>query len=290
MVKHPDTGNSELGTISFDLKRIVAGLAKSSTLKDSGPIDPQIEAALSAVAARLPNLSNGLARLAKSQQDNPLTGCMNPLLRVARKDELERGSSHLNEKAYDWFQPTEPQATRAFITLLSSGDSQTRRARGNAFLRAALQGHAVNSEASKIDASMHDLDCAPSSCEAEHSTTTSKRIDMLVQWQSNQPSVEVVVEAKFGHHLTEGQLSAYTEDDRCQTQILLVLSPKLTNHDARMILTENKNRRSKNCSEWRFATWNEFLINFSSALPAEFDDEEFRRLRRSLADVGNQWR
>lgn len=211
------------------------------------------------------------------------------LLRFARSTDLAEGSSHFLVPRFSWFSPTEPQATLAFVELLAAGDRSFRLARGLALWEAALQAQDFAVGAIGYDAKPQSFDFPPT-INAEHGTDDGKRIDILLEGEMQGETVELVIEAKLGHHLTDEQLAEYTKDSRRadgKRQLLLVLAPKLTKGDAKLILKEN--RREENQANWRFATWRKFLIDYSCALAPEYDDEEFRRLRRSLADHAAKW-
>lgn len=218
------------------------------------------------------------------------SGARQPALaRIARSAELARGSSHFLEPGYAWFSPSEPQATAALVELLVAGDRATRLARGQALWDAATGARRLEGESSLPGLNEGRLEHPPS-ITAEYGTDDSRRIDILLEGMICGEPVELVIEAKLGHQLTPEQLSAYTKDYRgvlAERQLLLVLCPKLMRHDATLILKENRRLGIK--TQWKFATWRTFLIDYSCALPPEHDDIEFRRLRRSLADHAASW-
>lgn len=270
----------------MNARRLLCGQHESSDAKARASI---YLAALGNFSRSLPSQSKLVGRLAaeryrwKSQPRQPA------LVRIARSAELANGSSHFLEPGYAWFSPTEPQATAAFVELLGAGDRLTRLARGQALWDAALRARCLEKEISLPDIDRAAFD-RPPSITAEYGTDDSKRIDILLEGLILGEAVELVIEAKLGHHLTPEQLSAYTKDRREaieERQVLLVLCPKLTAQDATLILQEN--RRSGSKTPWRFATWRNFLIDYSCALLPEHDDSEFRRLRRSLADHAAMW-
>lgn len=211
------------------------------------------------------------------------------LARIARSAELAEGSNHFLETGYAWFSPNEPQATAALVALLVAGDRATRLARGQALWDAAMRARCLEGNLPLLGLNQGRLE-RPPSITAEFGTDDSRRIDILLKGLIGGEPVELVIEAKLGHHLTPEQLSAYTKEYRgvvAERQLLLVLCPKLIVHDATLILKENRRLGFK--KQWRFATWRNFLIDYSCALPPEHDDNEFRRLRRSLADHAASW-
>lgn len=246
-------------------------------------------AALESFARSVPSQAK-LVRLLATERSLWTSETRRPALaNIARSAELAEGSSHFLEASYAWFSPSEPQATAAFAELLVAGNRATRLARGRALWDAALRARCLEGDSTLLGLSQGLLD-RPPTITPEYGTDDSKRIDILLEGVILGEAVELVIEAKLGHHLTPKQLSAYTKERRrvvAGGRLLLVLCPKLTMSDAALILKENRRLGSK--VRWRFATWRNFLINYSCALPPEHDDSEFRRLRRSLADHAASW-
>ena len=177
-----------------------------------------------------------------------------------------------------WVRLTEPQATSAFVQFLNAEDRTVRKERVRAFLRALGAGGGQRGAV---------LDKA--SAEAEADAGKRKRIDILLKWQDDSDrSRGAVVEAKFGHHISKGQLSQYRvrlirgierhyrSDPGPQEKLLLfVVSSWRRRHDDKA-LGRNK--------DWRWMSWRSLLLGYDRALDPNHDDEEFRRFRRTLWD------
>ena len=109
---------------------------------------------------------------------------------------------------------------------------------------------------------------------------------LTIKWtDSTDKCYAVAIEAKLDHVVTSGQLPAYLRHlkrkidnkKRClkKRYLLVVVSPHLSAPIARAL------RRNQ---EWRWAAWRDLLLAHERALPADSDDEEYRRFRRTLWD------
>lgn len=113
---------------------------------------------------------------------------------------------------------------------------------------------------------------------AEESTSGKKRIDLLIVWGHSSNRFAVVIEAKLGHHITVGQLSAYRkhlEKRKIQKEhrLLVVVSPRAAEEDKKAL---QRNR------EWRWKGWRDLLIAHERALCDEYDDPAYSQFRRTL--------
>lgn len=188
-------------------------------------------------------------------------------------------SHHLFHAApVKWVWMTEPQATRAFADFLNAEGPTVRSGRIQAFLRALGSGPRQS-----------DVVFEEPSAEAEASAGDQRRIDLLLSWRDAAGLARgAVVEAKFGHHLTKGQLKEYQKfllgresrfrksrlaaDER---PLLFVVSSRRRAHDDRELA---RNR------DWRWISWRSLLLAFDRTLVSDHDDEDFRQFRRTLWD------
>ena len=210
------------------------------------------------------------------------------LQKCANSNNLAQGSSHLGVKPFGWFLPTEPQMTFAMAEQLDHEDKRTRLERCNALLRAVAHSRPIGSL--DTNSSEPRSFTAITEISAERSTEAGKFIDLLVAGTSEGKQFECVIEAKLGHVITPGQLQSYTADNRgcdAENRMLVVVGPKLRSADARMIVEASQSLPPS--KPWRFMDLRSFLIRYSSALQPNFDDEEFRRLRRTLHDSAESW-
>lgn len=245
--------------------------------------------ALRAFAETVPSHAKLMRGLAAQRLRWEPKSRISALVQRASCAELAAGSTHNSVEPFEWFCPTEPQATKAFVALLTGGIQSTRLSRGQALWIASTKAHYLEEGPHGFTSHLADFDCPPSIV-PEHGMDDNKRVDIYLKGLMSGKPVELIIEAKFGHYLTPKQLSNYTikshADDEAH-RILIVLAPRLTSQDANHILKENVQRRDH--ARWRFATWRQFMADFSSALSSEADDDEFRRVRRSLVDHAKKW-
>ena len=137
-----------------------------------------------------------------------------------------------------WPRLTEPQVTKAIAHFLQSEDPIAREGRIGALLSALscrLEGGSGNARVS-----------------TEAPVAGKRSIDLLVEWQDGRGfDRALVIEAKFGHDVTPGQLSAYRRHLRRierryrraehdgGPELLFVVSPDYRKSDARA-LARNK--------------------------------------------------
>ena len=151
----------------------------------------------------------------------------------------------------DWgIRLTEPMATRGLAHLLGRGPRSLKAQRLRAFL-----------EALRIP----DIPADPLLEQAEV-RSEADRIDLEVRFQSAQGKAHVVlVEAKFGHKLTEGQLSTYNEARK-----------SYDHRDFRIVgLTPDagKGRSPAEEKEWHVVLWRDLWLRFEKRRPCEADGQ-----------------
>ena len=187
---------------------------------------------------------------------------------LERTFELKRQPHLFRVEPVVWAKFTEPQFTKGFEYFLDVPAFRIQR------VRALLT--ALGAEAFCED--MCDV-----TVKAEALTAGNKRIDLLIEWTDSSEKrnrYAVAIEAKIGHHLTVGQLSAYRKhlknrkiSEECW--LLVVVSPRRNAHTDKALL---KNR------DWRWMAWRDLLIAHERALPVECDNDAYLQFRRTLWD------
>ena len=170
------------------------------------------------------------------------------------------------EPSVTWATFTEPQLTKGFAHFLNAHDPIARTERVRALLK-ALGAAQLSNDISEVTVT------------AEAATTGNKRIDLLIEWQdSSEQSYAVAIEAKLGHHVTTGQLSAYRNHLRKipnERRRLVVVSPRRTGHADRSL------RRNR---DWHWMAWHDLLVAHERSLRDEHDDRTYLQFRRTLWD------
>ena len=171
-----------------------------------------------------------------------------------------------------WTKFTEPQFTKGFAHFLCVPEQAMRIGR----IRALLKALGVETEM-KIDLGKKMTNVCVT---AEKAITDGNRIDLLIVWEHSSNRFAVVIEAKLGHHITVGQLSAYREHlekrkIQKEHRLLVVVSPRATEEDKKTL------RRNR---EWRWKGWRDLLIAHERTLCDEYDDSKYSRFRRTLWD------
>ena len=172
-----------------------------------------------------------------------------------------------------WATFTEPQFTKGFAHFLDVPEQNVRIERTRALLKAlgveTTMKVDLGEEMTKIYVA------------AEAPASGKRRIDLLIEWGHSSNRFAVVIEAKLGHHITVGQLSAYREHLEKKKKIkeehrcLFVVSPRDAEKD-RKILRRNQ--------EWRWKGWRDLLIAHERALCDEYDDPAYSQFRKTLWD------
>ena len=171
---------------------------------------------------------------------------------------------------YRGFKPTEPQYTGAiayFLTPAEVGDVAYTRAK--AFITAICR--AARQEVPDFAHMADDFNVI-----AEEPVKDG-RIDISIDWPINATDrVYVIIEAKFDHTVTVGQLKKYKKHFGSKTgeQHFFVVSLKETKLNFR--------DREDGWKAIRWGTLLRHLENEISKSPFADDDEDFRRLRSSL--------
>ena len=177
----------------------------------------------------------------------------------------------------NWIKITERQATIAFANFLNIEDRTIRNKRIHSFLQVLAF--------SRDDCNIVLPNKA--SVKAEAPDANRKRIDLLLKWRdANDLDRGAVVEAKFGHHITDGQLEDYAKHlegiekkyresipQLRENPLLFIVSSRLTSNDEKM-LREHK--------YWSWISWRSLLLAYDRTLESDCDDDDFRQFRRTL--------
>ena len=167
---------------------------------------------------------------------------------------------------------TEPQVTKGFAHLLNSGDRTIQTGRIRALLRA------LDSDPGDADSSLREAGVTP-----EASTAEGKRIDLLIEWKDASCRKRgAVIEAKFGHEVTGGQLPDYRKhlkriEGEQERPLLFIVSPL---RDGRVTRALRRQRKK----DWRRMSWRSLLLAYDRSLDPDHDDDAFRQFRRTLWD------
>lgn len=179
---------------------------------------------------------------------------------------LGKQSNFLFYEPIVWAHFTEPQITGGFAHFLQNESPEHNDIRVRAFLQA-------------LDVTPIDEISTPK-VEAEHRTSGDQRIDLLVTWDDeNNGKNAAVIEAKFNHLVTRGQLNAY----RRYVRRSLRANPDACNF---FVVAPHENinidRELRHNKKWRFVSWHTLLLRFDGVLPVEADSEAFRQFRRTV--------
>lgn len=180
----------------------------------------------------------------------------------------------------------EPQVTKTIAYFLNSEDRATREGRIRALL-ATLRGSRDRTEDGLGNARVTAE--APVTGMRRRSTGKQQRIDLLAEWHDGEFDRGAVIEAKFGHDVTKGQLSKYRSHllwverqyrrakqvGETEPPLLFVVSPGYRKNDARAL--------AKNV-DWRWKSWRSLLLTYDRFLDPQHDNREFRQFRRTLWD------
>lgn len=167
-----------------------------------------------------------------------------------------------------WAKFTEPQFTKGFAYFLNIPAVRIQRTR--ALLTA-------------LGAAELCVDMCDATVTAEALTAGNRRIDLLIEWKDSSKKENryaAAIEAKLGHHVTVGQLSAYRRHLRNrkishERWLLAVVSPW------RSTLTDKSLQDNR---DWRWIAWRDLLVAHERALPVECDDDAYLQFRRTLWD------
>lgn len=150
----------------------------------------------------------------------------------------------------DWgINLTEPMATRALAYLLGRGTGELRDQRIRAFLK-ALEISNIEKTQSFAQAKVY---------------TEVDRIDLEVRFQDDEGQACVaIVEAKFNHRLTAGQLSSYYEARRQYRRECRIVG---------LMQSVGNGRRGKQEQIWPVVLWRDLWLRFEKGRPQETDGQ-----------------
>lgn len=164
---------------------------------------------------------------------------------IASLFNFERPDHAFVSRDLDWgIRLTEPQVTRALAHLLDRWPNEIRQQRIGSFLRSLGVEDVVD----------HEL---------EHCRVVAEeqRIDLRFTW----PGRDVIVEAKFGHHITRGQLADYRSK----------IMPQGTQVDFILLALHASSRaplRGRQHTIWKFCSWAQLWLQFEKTRPIEADE------------------
>jgi hypothetical protein len=186
---------------------------------------------------------------------------------LQRTFRLDKGEHFLRADPIAWCNFTEPQITKGFTHFLNDGSHETRIGRVRALFAALSMDTAGG--------------IADPAAIAEAPAAGNLRLDILITWKDeNGQARALAIEAKFGHHLTTGQLPAYRREVRKHNAsedlsgYLYVLS-RATSRDR-----DGKSLRRNR--DWRWVSWKGLLLRYERNLAITEDDEAFRVFRRTV--------
>ncbi|TKW67150.1 MAG: hypothetical protein DI616_08780 [Paracoccus denitrificans] len=173
---------------------------------------------------------------------------------------LDRPDSSLMTPRLNWkMSLSERMATESLAKLLNAGGGHARASRIEACLRSLGLGDDELGFASGCLASAEVFSEVPA--------RDGRRIDLKFLWRDARDRERVlVVEAKFGHVVTDGQLRCYRDSTRLE-------HPAAVRHHLILALAENALlpviRRYD--GDWRFCSWRDMWLRFETARPIEHD-------------------
>ncbi|PLX36230.1 MAG: hypothetical protein C0606_16160 [Hyphomicrobiales bacterium] len=210
-------------------------------------------------ARRTDTMRRGFRPLAKlaSGEGGPIFS----VLKLERLFGVLSSGHSLSAHEIDWgIHLTEPQTTKAIVHLLQPDGSDKQASRLAAFLKALGTPDVPNLELLRS-----------AEIEAER-PVDGGRIDIEVRIPCS-PNADswrpILVEAKFGHTLTKGQLGKYTRS--------VSAKPYVDKAADFVVLAQYDRERahiSEDDKEWRFLTWRELWLRFERLRPRD-DDPNF---------------
>lgn len=183
------------------------------------------------------------------------------------------GRPHAFDAArHDWTCLREPQITGALAHFLAAGPFARRSARIRAFLAASYECAGATGLAQRL---------AAAEIIAAEAVAEESRVDLIVHATTAATErLGLIIEAKFGHHLTPKQLPAAVRHaairrlQAVNATFLVVLPHRCA--VGRHILSRPANR------QWHPVSWWALLAAFERRLPAHVDSEAFRSLRHTI--------
>ena len=199
----------------------------------------------------------------------------------------------------NWALFHEPQITGGLAWFLGSGGSSASLARVQAFLRAASGKDTITLTEVQLISAEHPvkrlIERRRNAPQTEHG-----RLDLLIIGQEKEKRHAIIVEAKFGHVLSQKQIDIYNHavqdnlnpsdpgscplvDNKFKpvqntaTCSFIILAPTLTTTSS-TVLKRPSNRH------WSFLSWDRLLVRIEMELARtpQYDDDAFRRFRRVL--------
>ncbi len=177
---------------------------------------------------------------------------------------------------HDWLWVLEWQATEGLAYYLAQPSRSVRLARCLAFLRSLEPPAGTQWPVTLNEAQV----TAEKPARGRGRKVSAGRIDLLVAGKSAGQDYGAVIEAKFGHDLSTNPLPAYhatagrlgLHTGNCRFIVLAVA------------IDATIQARLRRNPAWSFQSWRRLLLNLERELPREFDDDDFRRFRRTLLD------
>lgn len=185
---------------------------------------------------------------------------------------IEDSSHCLNARGHDWLWPLERQATEGFAHFLSSGAGTPRRGRALAFLRA------LDPPRGLLWPEWVDRVAILAEQRVEKGRRRGCRVDLMIIAQVGEQRIGAVIEAKFDHDLSGNPLSTYVDEAarrglNATNCSFLVVGVR---NDPKMRATLDRN------PSWTFQSWRRLTMAHERELSAEFDDEDYRRFRKTI--------
>src|SRR5690606_9423986 len=188
----------------------------------------------------------------------------------------------LSVQPIEWgFRFTEPQCTKALAHFLNGdGDETQSRARCAAFVRALYRAAGKQDEGR-----MNPESAKPNTLtvEAERSIG-KKRVDIALEWEDRRDVEQdnrrlILIECKFNHHVTDGQLSGYRKFASSRAKVgsreLFLVVDQMTSHTAQTLRKNN---------DWAPLTCRALIrrLERELAVGGVQVDGDFVRLRRTI--------
>lgn len=182
----------------------------------------------------------------------------------------------LDVTGHDWLWILERQATEGLAYYLAWSTKDVRLARCLAFLR-ALEPPPGTDWPDRLDEAQV---IAEKPARGRGRKISAGRIDLLMSATAGEQVYGAVIEAKFGHDLGSNPLPAYhataarlgLHAGNCRFVVLAIATDRTIQG------------RLKRNPAWIFYSWRRLLQNLERELPQQFDDENFKRFRRTLLD------
>lgn len=172
---------------------------------------------------------------------------------------LDRPDSSLMKPRLEWkMSLSERVVTETLCKLLNGGGPKVRALRIEAFLRALGFGNAeLGSDTGGL---------ASAQVFSEVPALDGRRIDLKIVWRDVRNREQVlIVEAKFGHQIMDGQLRCYrdtTRKDHPKAERYYLI---LALHEKKMLSVNGRD------GHWRFCSWRDMWLRFETTRPVEND-------------------